>query len=79
MLQETLRQKCIYEVLAHEDRVNANFTKWFNYMLNFMDSCVDNEHFIEKCSSKIQEYLGIDSKKVSQCVENSYEKPGKNQ
>ena len=48
-------------------------------MLNFMDSCIDNEHFNEKCSAKIQEFLGIDSKKVNLCVENSYEKAGKNQ
>lgn len=39
LMEESLRQKCIYQTLAEETNVNSNFTKWFNYVMNFIDTC----------------------------------------
>ncbi len=56
--------------------MDANFTKWFNYMLNFMDTCIDNSNFNLECSKQVQTELGIDTAKVDECFRNSFARPG---
>jgi hypothetical protein len=42
ILYESLREKCVYEELAKEKNTNGNFTRFFNYALNFIDECINN-------------------------------------
>lgn len=36
LLGESLRTRCVYEVLREETGENSDFIKWFNYIINFM-------------------------------------------
>lgn len=36
-IEESLRQRCLYEVISKDSSQNQNFTQWFNYALRFID------------------------------------------
>lgn len=64
LLEESLRQRCVYDTLLKEHRVNANFTKWYNYVLNFIDTCIDKDNFNEQCSRNVMEEVGVNYENV---------------
>ena len=76
MLFESLRQKCIYEVLSDEKDFNANYTKWFNYVLKFIDYCDETESYARNCSLNVMKEVGIDGNAVERCITNSFVKEG---
>lgn len=62
-MAESVREKCIYDVIKGADQ--PNFTKWFKYMLAFKDSCASDVS--EKCSRAVQMSLNIKHEKVKDC------------
>ena len=38
-IMESLRQKCLYDITLKSQSYDANFTVWFDYMLNYIDEC----------------------------------------
>lgn len=65
----------MYEVLNQEKEVNSNYTKWFNYALNFIDTCVEEDRFNEECSREVMGTVGINADKVIECVKDSFTNP----
>ena len=64
LLEELLRQKCLYHELTYnkkDSEINSNFTKWFNYVLNFIEQCRDVQSFDGNCSQKVMKELKIDN------------------
>lgn len=69
-----MRQKCVYQVLSEEKNANGTFTKWFNYVLNYLDTCDKPESINADCANKVMKDIGIDIEQVSNCYLNSYVK-----
>lgn len=59
LLEESLRQKCVYQVLTDEKDANLNFTKWFNYALNFLEECNSADKFNKLCAEEVMGDLKI--------------------
>lgn len=62
-MAETIREKCIYEVVSKED--DPNFRKWFKYMLQFKDLCIMSVN--RQCSETVMKQLNIPIVKVNSC------------
>jgi hypothetical protein len=76
MLEQSLREKCIYKELLKEERVNYNFTKWFNYAINVVEDCKTAHSFLGECSHRQMRHLKIDEEAVKNCVDNSFVRKG---
>lgn len=77
ILHESLRQRCVYEVTSEEDQGTAQ--KWFQYIVAYVDSCIDQAIFGEECAVAQMKRIGINHEKVSKCVQESFvrDKEGK--
>lgn len=62
-------------MLNKEREVNSNYTKWFNYALNFIDNCVETDRFNEECSREVMDSININADKVVECVKDSFTNP----
>jgi hypothetical protein len=72
LLEESLRQKCLYNSLSEVINVNSNFTTWFNYVVKFRDVCDSLERFNKECSYKIMQELEIETRLIDECVLSSF-------
>lgn len=52
LLVESLRARCVYEVLKADVGENSDFFKWYNYLINFNQECQNKERFNEHCFTK---------------------------
>jgi len=59
-------------VLSDDYEVKFNFAKWFNYVINFLDSCKTANQFAGICSYLQMKDLGINVEAVNECVDNSF-------
>jgi len=65
---ENLRQSCI-----HLTYKNENTDKYWNYMINFSDTCADpnNPIFTEDCALDIMKLTNIDVNRINECMSNA--------
>ena len=68
IIEENLIQKCIF----HQGTNKKDNSLYFNYMLEFYDSCYSSTSFTKKCGEDVIEKLNIDKKDIIQCVERSF-------
>lgn len=59
--------------------MNYLFTKWFNYVLNFLEQCNTADTYNANCAKHRMKELDIDEEKVNDCMKNSFVKPGDTQ
>ncbi len=52
LLGESLRSKCVYEVLKAEAGEDSDFFKWYNYLINFSQECNKLDKFNVECANK---------------------------
>ena len=76
-MEESLRQRCLYEVIASENNQNHNFTQWFNYVLGFIDECSHAHNYQRNCSVKVMEKLNLNVKAVDKCYEKQFDFRGR--
>jgi hypothetical protein len=75
ILMESLRQRCIYEVVSKEDP-DGSLQKWFDYTVGFLDNCMDKTIFGSDCSYAQIKNTGINYDEVRKCVEGSFVRRG---
>ena len=63
-------------MLSEEKVVNANFTKWFNYAVNFMKECDSTAKFNRQCAENVMRDLNINADDVQDCFDKSFERRG---
>ena len=68
MLEESLRERCLYQTLAESYSVNSNFTHWFLYAVRFLEKCNEADTFNADCSYGVMKTVGIDPTPVQRCV-----------
>jgi len=66
-IEESLRQRCIYEIISKDKAHNQNFTLWFNYALRFIDECSHSHQFKRNCSDRVLDSLKINKVDVQKC------------
>jgi hypothetical protein len=59
LLSESLRAKCVYEVLRNKTGENSDFFKWFNYMINVESQCQSKELFTAACTNAEMKNLQV--------------------
>ena len=52
LLTESLRARCVYEVLRSLKGEDQDFIKWYNYMINFEEECNTLEKFNADCANR---------------------------
>jgi hypothetical protein len=77
ILYESLRQRCVYEVITNEqeygDKQGAStLEKWFAYTVNFQDNCFDKNMFGEECAVAQLKKAGVNHEKVATCIHESF-------
>jgi hypothetical protein len=65
LLEESLREKCIYKVISEDKTDDVNFHKWFEYVLNYIDECNTVSRFDAKCSDRVMKDYDINAGKVN--------------
>lgn len=76
LIEESLREKCLYQVLQSDYKRNRNFTSWFKYTITFLDTCSTTETFNKDCSYGVMKTLNLDSKAVDDCVNSAQRRAG---
>lgn len=76
LLEESLRQRCLYNSLASQKDFNSNFTVWFNYVVKFREVCDSLERFNKDCSYHIMNEFNMDTRAVDECFLSSFESRG---
>jgi hypothetical protein len=76
LLGESLRSKCVYEVLKTDAGEDSDFFKWYNYLINFSQECNSLDRFTAVCANRQLKTLGIDATKVQKCMDDSFVKSG---
>lgn len=72
IIEEDLRQKCLYNNLAK----NKNTSMWFSYIERAHSTC--RTILNEDCSKRVHDYLGLDFTATMTCMENSFSAPKAN-
>lgn len=67
MLEESLRERCLYQSLVDNYSVNQNFTHWFLYAVRFLERCNEWDTFTGDCSYGVMKTLGIYTVPVEKC------------
>ena len=69
MLEENLRERCIYEILA-EEKDESDDHLFFNYLFNVHLGCLQMDRAItKKCAERRMENLKIDVERVNYCID----------
>jgi hypothetical protein len=67
MLEESLRERCLYQTLTESYSVNSNFTHWFLYAVRFLEKCDEADTFTADCAYGVMKTVGIDPAPVKRC------------
>jgi len=67
---EDLRQKCVYNLGSKANKKLLFFT----YMVKFYDICIISTpaRFNQECANSVLESLGLDTKAIQSCIEDSF-------
>ena len=75
MLNENIREKCIYNLVDEYDDEDRHI--FFNYLYNVRFSCLELEGKItSQCAHRVIQNLGIDADMVHKCKDNQFTNNG---
>lgn len=76
-MEESLRQRCIYDTISSQNMKSQNYTQWFNYVLKFIDECDNAQSYEKDCSESVMRFVGLDIDEVDRCVASQFQQNGK--
>lgn len=69
VVKENIKQKCVYKY-AYENPDKKNY--YWDYMVNFYNTCLNGTKFTQECSMGVSQDVGIPNDIINKCIHDSY-------